>query len=134
MITHPEFVYFPLPSDPPPLSTTPQLPKSRSRRRKTAEEKQTTLLQSFILPLLQQRGLIAETLTSTQKAWQGIIRMPEGPAVWGDRADRVAAIENLEGRFRRMSIKWVVCFTLYTILINSSVSYPTNVAERPFSL
>src|SRR5258707_11716878 len=95
MVTHPEFVYFPLPSDPPPLSTTPQLPKSRSRRRKTAEEKQTTLLQSFILPLLQQRGLIAETLTSTQKSWQGIIRMPEGPAGLGYRGNRAPASRNL---------------------------------------
>ena len=128
MITHPEFIYVPLPSAPSPLSTTTRPSKSHSRRLKTAEEKQTTLLQTFILPLLQQRGLIAETLTSTQKSWQGIIRMPEQLGVWGDRADRIADIENMEGRFRRMSIKWVVSCILfynsYILIISSQFRIP----------
>ena len=137
MISHPDFVYVPLPSVPSPFSTSTSSPKIGSRKRKMGEEKEKTLLQSSILPSLQHRGLIAETLSSTQKSWEGIIRIPEQRGEWGDRAERVAGVENLEGQFRRMMIKWVVYMhKLYSLLsfFSPSVSYLTSVGELPFSL
>lgn len=71
-----------------------------------AEEESSPLIQGVVLPL-EQRGLIAATLSKGPKKWQGVVRLPERTTTkqWGERTDRLKAIQANEGLFRRMDIK-----------------------------
>ncbi|KDR82858.1 hypothetical protein GALMADRAFT_88601 [Galerina marginata CBS 339.88] len=109
MISHPDFVHVPLPTEqyPDTISLQKDVAKKRPRGRRKNEEK-TNLLQTDIIPLLQQRGLIAETLSSSNfKSWDGIIRLPGQQEEWGARTERISAIDNTEGHFRKMTIHFV---------------------------
>ena len=106
MISHPDYVHVPLPTDAPPFTSCPPT-KLRSRKRQVAEDRRNGFLHTDVLPIYQKHGLIAETLSSSPAAWDGVIRLPEQRGQWGQRADRLARIENSEGRFRRMRIKYV---------------------------
>jgi len=104
MASHPDYIHVPLPTDAPPFTSYPPT-KLRSRKRQSADSKRNGLLHTDVLPIYQKHGLIAETLSSSPATWEGVIRLPEQRGQWGERADRLAGIENSEGRFRRMIIK-----------------------------
>ncbi|KAJ3504109.1 hypothetical protein NLJ89_g8108 [Agrocybe chaxingu] len=106
MISHPDFVHIPLPTDPSPFSELQPKETKRPRKRTKKEEKQN-LLHTHVVPLLQKRALVAETLGTDVRSWDGIVWLPEEQRDWGTRQERLAAIEGLDGRFRRMSIKFV---------------------------
>lgn len=103
MISHPDFVFVPFPTEQNPDEQS-DTPKKRSRGRKKNEEKSSLLL-SDVVPKLQQRGLVAETLGSSSKTWEGIVRVPGQRDTWGDRLDRISAVKNVEGDFRKVSLQ-----------------------------
>ncbi|PPR00469.1 hypothetical protein CVT24_004530 [Panaeolus cyanescens] len=113
MIMHPDFVHIPLPSDPSPfhVSETPSPikspPKKRTRKSLFSDEKTRNYLHDDIIPLLQQRGLLVDTLSKSDSKWEGIVRLPGPEESWGTRLQRISGIENLEGQFRRMTIHLV---------------------------
>ncbi|CAA7262961.1 unnamed protein product [Cyclocybe aegerita] len=106
MISHPDFVHIPLPTDPSPFSEL-QPPETKRPRRRTKKEERQNMLHAHVVPLLQKRALIAETLGTDVRSWDGIVWLPEEQGGWGTRQQRLAAIEGVDGRFRRMSIKFV---------------------------
>ncbi len=101
MITHPNFVHIPLPASPPSREESSVMPKTR----KITKDKYSNLLRADLLPSLQQRGLIAHSVNTNPGSWKGVIRMPEQLGQWGDRAERLAGIDKLEGHFRWMNMK-----------------------------
>ncbi|KAF9533083.1 hypothetical protein CPB83DRAFT_758016, partial [Crepidotus variabilis] len=102
MVTHPDFVHIPLPSS----SSSKAAAKPRTRKRESKHSKQQNLLLSDIVPVLERQGLIADTLTSSSSAWEGVIRLPEKKDQW-DRSERIKGIENVEGEFRKIAISFV---------------------------
>lgn len=74
-----------------------------------AEKEASPLIQGIVTPL-EQRGLLAATLSAGPKKWQGVVRLPERhmDGSWGERSDRVKAVEVNQGLFRRMDLKSVI--------------------------
>ena len=96
MISHPDYVDIPLPTDPQGETV------SKKRRRPS------TLLSDDVIPLLQRNGLVAETVSINSISWQGIVRLPES----SERStERIAAIEEISGHYRIMHITCVLPFT-----------------------
>jgi len=90
MISHPDYVDIPLPES---LSKT----VSKKRRRPST----FNLLHDDVIPLLQKKGLVAETVSINSISWQGIVRLPESSE---SSAERLAAIEEISGHYRIMHI------------------------------
>ena len=108
MISHPDFVHIPLPTEPSPFQLLPPETTKRLRGKRKGDDKQvTSLLNTDVIPLLEQRGLVAETSSINAKAWEGVVRLPECSGEWGSRSDRLSGMDNVEGRFRRMTIQCV---------------------------
>lgn len=107
IVSHPDFVHVPLPLDPPPHipAKSKTTIKKKSGRRRKDEDIRTNLLHTDILPVLQQQGLISETLSSRFISWQGVIRLPGPETSWGSRIHRISAVENNDGEYRKMSIQ-----------------------------
>ena len=107
IVSHPDFVHVPLPLDLPPHipAKSKTITKKKTGRRRKDEDIRTNLLHTDILPLLQQRGLISETLSHEFTSWQGVIRLPGPEAGWGSRIHRISAMENNDGEYRKMSIQ-----------------------------
>ena len=66
------------------------------------------LLQDVVRPL-EDRGLLAATLSSGPRKWQGVARLPErvGGRLWEERSLRLLQIQRTEGVYRRIDIKCV---------------------------
>lgn len=81
---------------------------SKPDRVTKAELDASPLIQGVAKPL-EQRGLIAATLGTGLKKWQGVVRLPEQTkdGSWGERSERVKLVEADEGVFRRMDLKSV---------------------------
>jgi DNA polymerase beta len=76
----------------------------------------STLVQDVIRPL-EERGMIAATLSMGVRKWQGVILMPrreKNGGRWEERKVRLDRIQKGEGAYRRMDVKWVfglsICF------------------------
>lgn len=95
MISHPDYVEIPLPTEPPGATT------SKKRRRPSA----VNFLPDEVVPLLQKDGLVAETVSIDSISWQGIIRLPESSE---SSAERIAAIQEVSGQYRIMHITCVL--------------------------
>ena len=95
MISHPDYVDIPLPTEPP-----------TSKKRKQSA---FNLLQNDVIPSLQKNGLVAETVSINSMSWQGIVRLPESSE---SRAKRIAAIEEISGQYRLMHITCVLFILL----------------------
>lgn len=110
ILLHPDVVHVPMPTEPPPNPTTS--PKKKTPLKKvsqiktnlTAKARKSCPLHSNILPLLKERGLIAEILGANVGMWQGIVRLPGPEDQRGTRTERLAAIADTEGQYRRMII------------------------------
>lgn len=87
MISHPDYVDIPLPTDPPGETV------SKKRR------KPSSLLNDDVIPMLQKSGLVAETVSINSISWQGIVRLPESSE---SSAERIAAIKEISGQYRIM--------------------------------
>ena len=99
MISHPDYVDIPLPESP---------NKTVSKKRRRAST--FNLLHDDVIPLLQKKGLVAETVGSINSiSWQGIVRLPESSE---SSAERLAAIEEISGHYRIMHITCVLPFPL----------------------
>ena len=98
MISHPDYVDIPLPTEP------PGEPMSKKRRKSSV----SNLLHDDVIPLLQKNGLVAETFSINPISWQGIVRLPES----SERStERIATIEEISGHYRIMHITCVLPFT-----------------------
>ena len=95
MISHPEYVDIPVPTDPP--------GKTMSKKRKKPST--PNLLHDDVIPLLRKNGLVAETVSINPISWQGIVRLPESSE---SSAERIAAIEEISGQYRIMHIMCVL--------------------------
>ncbi|KAF9464116.1 hypothetical protein BDZ94DRAFT_1162537 [Collybia nuda] len=110
VIMHPNHVFVPVPETPP---NGP--PESRIRKiiNKTSfvnrEIRSTSPLFSDLVPVLQDRGLVADNISSGIRRWQGIVRVPEKNenGKWCSRAVRLSGIEELTGKFRRLDLNLV---------------------------
>jgi len=91
MISHPDYVDIPLPTE------SPSKAGSKKRRRPST----LNLLHDDVIPLLQKNGLVAETVSINSMSWQGIIRLPESSET---STERLAAIEEISGHYRIMHI------------------------------
>lgn len=100
MLSHPEFVHVPLPNKRP-----SQLPSERRSRGRKKTDGKENLLHTHVIPLFQQRGLIAETFSMTYDSWEGIVRLPGPQSEWNSRAERISAIAHVEGLYRKMTIQ-----------------------------
>ncbi|KAF4617113.1 hypothetical protein D9613_005960 [Agrocybe pediades] len=105
MISHPDFVHIPLPHKPVQQPTASVAKKPRTTRK--SKEGKTNLLHSDIVPLLLQRGLLADTLSVDTTSWKGVARLPGPVEVWGDRVDRISSIGKVDGDFRKISLHLV---------------------------
>lgn len=100
-----------MPTEPPPnhmtllKKKTPLKKLSHIKANLTAKARKSCPLHSNILPLLKERGLIAETLGVNVGMWQGIVRLPGSEDQRGSRTERLAAIADTEGQYRRMVIQ-----------------------------
>lgn len=93
MISHPDYVDIPPPE-------SPNKAVSKKRRRPST----SNLLHDDVVPLLQKKGLVAETVSINPISWQGIVRLPESSE---NSAERLAAIEEISGHYRIMHITCV---------------------------
>lgn len=107
---HPSHVYVPLPDNPP---DGPPQPRIRKIINKTAfvtrKVKSTSPLFSEVVPILQERGLIAENISSGIRRWQGVVRVPDKneDGEWCTRDIQTSGIQNMTGKFRRLDLKYV---------------------------
>lgn len=97
MISHPDYVHIPLPTEP----SDETVPK---KRRRPSASSLNNLLHNDIIPLLQKRGLIAESFNANPISWQGIVRLPE---LLTSSAERIAAVKEVSGQYRTMHITYV---------------------------
>jgi DNA polymerase beta len=106
MISHPDYVHIPIPTE------VPGETASKKRGRPSAS-KLNNLLHNDAIPLLQKRGLVAETLSVDSISWQGIIRLPESSE---SSAERVAEIKEISGQYRMMHITCVSSVSSLSLL------------------
>jgi len=68
---------------------------------------------------LEERGMIADTLSLGTRRWQGIVLIPlrEDEGRWEERKFRLERIKKREGVYRRMDIKCVLFSLWYFVLI-----------------
>jgi len=107
LAVHPDFVHVPLPVEPPPCTIPLEdaLTKLPSKKIRAVKAKETHL-ETKLLPVLREQGLIADTLQSqTGKVWRGIVRLPEEDFDSSQRFQRLMAIKNLEGVFVETTIQ-----------------------------
>jgi DNA polymerase beta len=80
---------------------------SKSAPKPTKAERESSLLIKDIVNPLTQRGLIAATLSTGVRKWQGVVRLPERSehGEWEDRSKRVELVKDNNGLFRRMDLK-----------------------------
>ncbi|KAJ7213869.1 hypothetical protein GGX14DRAFT_444335 [Mycena pura] len=105
VILHPDHVHVPFPDLP---STIP----GTQRKRKSSPKLPASILQLDLIPALQNRAILAATLSSGDLKWQGIVLLPDRESLtkddhWTERQRRVAAIETGEGNYRRMDLNLV---------------------------
>jgi DNA polymerase beta len=103
-------VHIPTPALPSPSSAKgkgrARIPFSSAKIPKSALES-SLLIQDVIKPL-EERGFLAASLSGGARKWQGIILLPNKVGgTWEERRVRLEKIENGEGEYRRMDIKWV---------------------------
>jgi len=84
---------------------TPLSSKSGSRMTK-AEQETSPLIKGVVEPLTQE-GLIAATLSTGARKWQGVVRLPEKDkdGQWELMGERVKSVKADKGFFRRMDLK-----------------------------
>jgi hypothetical protein len=116
VLLHPHYVYVPTPSlpTPPPIDISIHR-KGRSsipfrERPGSAAGRSTSLLVQDVVTVLEERGLIAATMLSTPRKWQGIVRVPEGMA--GHTWYRREQIRLTQGQYRRMNMTFVASSSL----------------------
>lgn len=82
-------------------------------------------MQEIVKPL-EQRGLIAATLSAGVRKWQGVVRLPERDegGSWGERIERVRLVQANNGLFRRMDLKYVF-FIVFIDRIGFNTFRPT---------
>lgn len=106
MLTHPSHVHVPTPPSKN-GSVTQGINKApfRMSYSKIRETQDSPLLHDVVFPL-ESRGLIAETLSSGSKKWQGIIRLPGRTAdgTWEDRSQRIERIREQQGLYTRLDL------------------------------
>jgi hypothetical protein len=114
MISHPDYVHIPLPTELPGETT------SKKRSPSTPSSKSNNILHNNVIPLLRTRGLIAETISVNVNSisWQGIIRLPLMPTSSESNAERIAAIEEISGQYRMMHITCVPSISFYLIIVD----------------
>lgn len=116
LLIHPEHVHVPIPTLRTPSSSSTKAKVDRRGRISSAFRegftpyvtRQSSLLLQDVVPVLQDRGLIADTLHSGNRKWQGVVRVPEsedGKDNMTERRRRLRAIKNTEGHFRRLDLK-----------------------------
>ncbi|KAJ7701481.1 hypothetical protein B0H17DRAFT_1195267 [Mycena rosella] len=104
IVLHPDHVHVPVPIG------TPAKISSATRKRNGALP--PSLMQTEVGPALLTRGLLAAALSNGDLKWQGIVLLPESDSPVttdqiGERQRRIAAIENVEGTYRRMDLNLV---------------------------
>ncbi|KJA21213.1 hypothetical protein HYPSUDRAFT_140979 [Hypholoma sublateritium FD-334 SS-4] len=107
MVSHPSFVHIPLPPDPSMAISSKKetKPKAKTKRKKRDDEgPPTNVLYSEIIPMLHQTGFISDTLTFDATSWTGFARLPGRDDQWGTVFERLNAIKNTGGDFRRVSL------------------------------
>jgi DNA polymerase beta len=120
---HPNHVYVPTPEnapDGPPLQ--PRIRKIINKRAFVTQEiKSTSPLFNDVVPILQERGLIAEHISSGIRRWQGVVRVPEknDNGEWCTRDKQTTGIRTMTGKFRRLDLKYVLYLycTLHALII-----------------
>lgn len=85
--------------------TSPLSSKSGSRMTK-AEREASPLIKDVVQPLTQ-GGLIAATLSTGARKWQGVVRLPEKDkdGQWELMSERLKLVKADKGFFRRMDLK-----------------------------
>lgn len=85
--------------------TSPLSSKSGSRMTK-AERELSPLIKDVVQPLTQ-GGLIAATLSTGARKWQGVVRLPEKDkdGQWESMSERMKLVKADKGFFRRMDLK-----------------------------
>jgi len=104
LLLHPNHVHVPVPSIAP-----PQVAAKKSTRAKYVRlgDKALSPLHNDAVPVLEQHGLLAANLSLGLRKWQGIVRVPEkdGKGQWLNWRERLRAIEDGTGTFRRLKIQ-----------------------------
>jgi len=113
ILFHPTHVHVPTPHIPPSAalskrnntgtSTLSSKPGSKITK---AERESSPLIQDVVQPLTK-RGLIAATLSTGARKWQGVVRLPERDedGEWESRSERVKSVKADQGLFRRVDLK-----------------------------
>lgn len=114
LLLHPSYVNVPIPT----ITLSKSVSANRGRPLRFAIAKagknanplfrETPLLSDAVWPL-QDRGLIAGTLSSGPYKWQGIVRIPRkgGNGKWEAKAERIEEIGQRKGEYRRLDLKYV---------------------------
>ncbi|THV03000.1 Nucleotidyltransferase [Dendrothele bispora CBS 962.96] len=119
MLLHPSYVHVPYPNVSSPFSDAA---KERSARRGRVQvsfrekftkmaAKSQSLLMTQIIPYLEERGLLADTISVGTKKWIGMIRVPDyegssGNAIM-EKRQRKENIKKMRGEYRKLEINLV---------------------------
>ncbi|OCH92627.1 Nucleotidyltransferase [Obba rivulosa] len=105
LVFHPSYVHIPTPSHGPPSGyNNGRLPTPQRSRTKPAERNASLLQQGVVQPLID-RGLIAGSLSVGPSKWRGLVLVPSrAGGQWGDLSERIEAIAQKTGTFRRMDL------------------------------
>lgn len=112
VLFHPAYVHVPTPSIPP--STSPKSQRGRiniafrSAYTPAHARAASPLVRDIVRPL-EERGLIAASLSLGERKWQGIVRVPEKTKEghWEDRGERLLHIRNDAGAYCRVDLRCV---------------------------
>ncbi|EMD39782.1 DNA polymerase IV [Gelatoporia subvermispora B] len=108
LIFHPSYVHIPTPAQGPPSGYVGGRPPSPHRSKTKTAKRDTTLLQQEVVQPLIDRGLIAGTLSSGTSKWRGVVLVPSRvDDRWEDLSQRVEAIAEKTGTFRRMDLNLI---------------------------
>jgi DNA polymerase beta len=130
MVLHPDHVHIPVPAVPPPVwedefNLDDDLPASaltpKRKRNKNAsslsgssgpltkKDRESILLHSEVVPILQQRGVLCEKLSETRHSWTGVVRLPSasspGAGQSGSSRMRAPELHLQPGDYRRITFQ-----------------------------
>lgn len=71
-------------------------------------------LYTDIIPPLEERGFLADTIVTGVRSWEGIVRLPERNAEgkWGERRERLADINKCLGSYKRVILQCVLSYSI----------------------
>jgi len=121
VVLHPDHVHVPVPTAPNPFAAAERdwsiddpvvSAKNRAKKKKAGvskKEKKSSLLHAELVPLLQQRQVLCESISEAPNSWTGVVRLPsattDDPGV--ARRNWAKSLQIAPGEYRRIAFHFV---------------------------